>query len=179
MNGANPKLIILGAAMLVATLSLKVVPSLVTGYSELKSDRESLRQELIYYQKLVDDEAKLERRAEEARTLVTGIEESIFYIPENLLGSELQAIIRTVSVSTGVEIREMRVAKLESFDDWVKVSQDMSFVIQQNRIIPFLNALREYRPRLYVRKFTISRSRQQFIGSLTVEAFSRHPGDFE
>jgi hypothetical protein len=179
MNRANPRLIILAAVTLAITLAVKVVPSLVAGYSDLKGERENLRQELTYYEKLVDDETELKARAEEARMLVTGIEDSVFYIPENLIGSEIQAIIRNASVSTGVEVREMRVAKVETFEDWIKVSQDLNFVIEQNRILPFLNALKAYRPRLYVRKFTISRSRQQFIGALTIEAFSRHPGDFE
>ena len=179
MTRTNPKLIILAAVMFVVVMAVKVVPALVAVYSDLKSERENLRQELTYYQKLVDDEDELKRKAEEARLLVMGIEDSVFYTPENLMGSEIQAIIRNLSVSTGVEVREMRVARIESFDDWIKVSQDLSFVTQQNRILPFLNALKQNRPRLYVRKFTISRSRQEFIGSVTIEAFSRHPGNFE
>jgi len=90
-----------------------------------------------------------------------------------LLGSEVQAIIRNVSSRTGVEIREMRVAKVEKFEDWLKVSQEMNFTTSQRQILPFLNALKAHEPRLYVRSFTVTRSRSQFQGSLTIEAFSR------
>ena len=85
----------------------------------------------------------------------------------------MQSIIRNVTGRTRVEIREMRVAKVQSFEDWLKVSQELNFAIQQDRILPFLNALKSHEPRLYVRDFTVTRSRQQFIGSLTIEAFSR------
>lgn len=179
MSRANPKLIYLAVAMLAATLAFKVVPSVVSGYSQLKSDKESLKQDVIYYQDLIEEESDLKLRVEEARELVMGIEESVFQIPENLFGSEVQAIVRNISDRTGIEIREMRVAKIETFEDWYKVSQELSFEIDQRRILPFLNALRQSRPRLYVRKFTISRSRNQFIGSVTIEAFSRLPVDFE
>ena len=87
--------------------------------------------------------------------------------------------VRNIADRNGIVIREMRVAKIESFEDWNKVSQELSFEIDQRRMLPFLNAVREARPRLYVRKFTISRSRNQFIGSLTLEAFSRLPLDYD
>ena len=179
MKKANPKLVFLAVAMLAGTLALKVVPSLMSGYAQLSSDKESLKQELIYYQNLVEEESELKQRAEEARELVMGIEDSVFNFRENLFGSEVQAIIRNVSSRNGVEVREMRVAKLQSFEDWVKVSQELSFTTSQRNILPFLNALKSYRPRLYVSKLTITRSRQQFVGSLTVEAFSRNSNNYD
>jgi hypothetical protein len=179
MNRTNPKLLILAGIMLAATLAIKVIPSALSAYSRINSDRESLRQDVIYYQDLIDGEAELMGRVEEARELVMGIEQSVFDIPENLFGSEVQAIVRNIADRNGIVIREMRVAKIESFEDWNKVSQELSFEIDQRRMLPFLNAVREARPRLYVRKFTISRSRNQFIGSLTLEAFSRLPLDYD
>ena len=179
MSRTNPKLLILAGIMLAATIALKVMPSIMSSYALLASDKESLAQELSYYRNLVEQETELKARVEEARSSLTGIEDSVFRIPRNLLGSEVQAIIRNVSGRTGVEVREMRVADIEAFEDWLKVSQELSFSIEQNRILPFLTALRESRPRLYVRELTITRSRQQFIGSMTVEAFSRHSSAFD
>jgi hypothetical protein len=179
MNRTDPRLIYLAVAMLVATLVIKVIPSVASSYSQLRSDRESLRQDVIFYQDLLEEEDDLRQRIEEAREQLTDIEQSVFEIPENLFGSEVQAIVRNVADRNGIVIREMRVAKIETFEDWYKVSQELSFEIDQRRILPFLNALRQSRPRLYVREFTISRSRNQFLGSLTIEAFSRLPLDFE
>jgi len=177
MSRTNPKLLYLALAMLVVTMVVKVIPSTVSAWSRLSSDRESLRQDVIYYQDLIEEERELMARVEEARELVMGIEQSVFEIPENLLASEVQAIVRNIAERNGIVIREMRVAKTSEFEDWTKVSQELSFEIDQRRILPFLDALKQSRPRLYVRKLTISRSRQQFIGSLTIEAFSR-PSDF-
>lgn len=173
MIRTNPKLVYLAAAFLAVTLVFRVIPWYLSAYSSLRSDRESLRQELEYHRDLVEGEQELAQRADEIAGLVTNIEHSVFDIPANLLGSEVQSIVRNVSGRTGVEIREMRVAEIESFEDWLKVSQEMNFTISQNRILPFLNALKAHEPKLYVSRFTVSRNRQQFVGSLTIEAFSR------
>lgn len=179
MSRTNPKLILIAAAMLAVTLIMKVIPTIASSYSQLRSDRESLRQDVTYYQDLIEEEEDLLLRVEEAREALMGIEESVFEIRANLFGSEVQAIVRNIASRNGIEIREMRVAETETLENWIKLSQELSFDIDQRRILPFLNALRESRPRLYVREFTISRSRNRFVGSLTIEAFSRLPADYE
>jgi predicted nuclease with TOPRIM domain len=179
MSGTNPKLVILAAAMLAVTLILKVIPTVASSYSQLKSDRQRLQQDVSFYQELIEEETELQSRVEEARELLMGIEESVFQIPENLFGSEVQAIVRNIADRNGIAIREMRVAEVETFEDWFKVSQELSFEINQGRMLPFLNAVRLSNPRLYVRELTISRSRNQFVGSLTIEAFSRPNSSFE
>lgn len=173
MIGTNKRLVYAAGALLAVTLVFRVIPWYLSTYSGLSSDRESLRQEMDYHRNLADQEEQLKQRSEEIAGLVTNIEHSVFATPANLLGSEVQTIIRNVSQRTGVEIREMRVAKIESFEDWLKVSQEMNFTISQNRILPFLNALKAHEPRLYVSEFTVTRNRSQFVGSLTIEAFSR------
>jgi hypothetical protein len=170
---ANPKLLILAAGFLAVTLVFRIVPGYFSTWSTLKADRESLRQELEYYRDLIDDETKLEARAAEIAGIVAGIEDTVFQVPSSLLGSEVQAIIRNIGGRSGVEVREMRVAEVESIEDWLRVSQELSFTIDQRGILPFLNALRAHRPRLYISHFTVTRSRQQFVGSATIQAFSR------
>jgi hypothetical protein len=179
MSRTNPKLVLLALAMLAVTLVLKVIPTVASTYSQLKSDRERLRQDVSFYQALIEEETELQSRVEVAREQVMGIESSVFQIPENLFGSEVQAIVRNIADRNGIAIREMRVAEIETLEDWYKVSQELSFEIDQRRMLPFLNAVRQSSPRLYVRELTISRSRNQFIGSLTIEAFSRPTADFE
>ena len=179
MSKTNPKLILIAVAMLAVTLVMKVIPTVASSYSQLRSDRERLRQDVAFFQDLIEEEADLQLRVEEAREALQGIETSVFEIPQNLFGSEVQAIVRNIAGRNGIEIREMRVAETETFENWTKLSQELSFDIDQRRILPFLNALRESRPRLYVREFTISRSRSRFVGSLTIEAFSVLPVDFE
>lgn len=173
MSKINPKLVILAVVLLGATLAIKVLPMVASGYAQLKSDKESLNQELVLLQNLVEREQKLGERADEIRALVENIDASIFAVPENLFGSEVQSIVRSIASRNGVEVREMEVADMERFEDWLKVSQEMDFVINQRNMLPFLGALKAHQPRLYVREFSITRSRQQFLGSITVEAFSR------
>jgi len=173
MIKTNKKLVYLAGAMFAVMLVFRIIPWYVSAYTGLHTKRENLRQQVEFHRSLAAQEQELKERAEEIAGLVTNIEHSVFAVPANLLGSEVQAIIRNVSSRTGVEIREMRVAKVESFDNWLKVSQQMNFTTTQNRILPFLNALKAHEPRIYVREFTVQRSRSQFAGSLTIEAFSR------
>ncbi len=55
------------------------------------------------------------------------------------------------------------------------VSQEMDFVIDQEKILPFLDKLEQSRPRLHVTEFSINRNRRQFLGSITVTGFSKIP----
>lgn len=173
MIGNQKKLVYAAGAMFAIVLLFRIIPWYVSAYEGLSSDRERLRQELDYHRSLAAQEQELKQRAEEVAGLVTNIEHSVFSVPANLLGSEVQAIIRNLSGRTGVQIREMRVAKVESFEDWLKISQEMNFTTTQGQILPFLNALKAHEPRLYIRSFTVQRNRSQFVGSLTIEAFSR------
>lgn len=173
MIQSNKKLVYLAGALFAVVLVFRIVPWYVSAYTGLHTTRENLRQQVDFHRSLSAQEQELKDRAEEIAGLVTDIEHSVFSVPANLLGSEVQAIVRNISSRSGVEIREMRVAKIESFEDWLKVSQQMNFTTTQSRILPFLNALKAHEPRLYVREFSVQRSRSQFQGSLTIEAFSR------
>jgi hypothetical protein len=53
------------------------------------------------------------------------------------------------------------------------VEQDISFSLDQQQILPFVQALQSARPRLHIATFSISRNRRQYTGNLTVVGFGR------
>ena len=91
----------------------------------------------------------------------------------NLIGSSVQRSLRQAVEQSSVAIREMNVAEYNYIDDWLMVSQQMDFSVDQANILPFLNALQELRPRLHVSAFSLTRNRRQYTGSITVVGFSR------
>jgi hypothetical protein len=91
----------------------------------------------------------------------------------NLIGNSVQRTLRQAADQSGVIVRETRVAQYSNAGDWLMVSQEMSFTLDQNQILPFLNALQQTRPRLHIAAFTVARNRRQFTGNITVVGFSR------
>lgn len=85
----------------------------------------------------------------------------------------MQRSLRQAVEQSGISVREMSVARFTRSDEWLVVSQDLSFTLDQDKILPFINTLAAQRPRLFVTAFTVAQNRRQFTGSLTVTAFSR------
>jgi len=54
------------------------------------------------------------------------------------------------------------------------VTQEMDFVIEQEKILPFLELLKNSEPKLHITEFSINRNRRQFTGSITVTGFSKN-----
>ena len=62
-------------------------------------------------------------------------------------------------------------------DDWLLISQEMSFrTSDQVNTARFLERLETSAPRLWVTGFTVNRSRNQYSGSITVVGFARSEG---
>ena len=94
---------------------------------------------------------------------------------QNLIGSGVQRSLRQVVEEAGVLPRSYSTPRYTELDGWLMVSQEMDFVIDQEKILPFLDKLEQSRPRLHVTEFSINRNRRQFLGSITVTGFSKIP----
>ena len=58
------------------------------------------------------------------------------------------------------------------------ISQEMSFrTLDDSNTVRFLRLLEESAPRLWVREFSLNRSRNQYSGSITVVGFARNLED--
>ncbi|MDR2212483.1 MAG: type II secretion system protein M, partial [Pseudomonadales bacterium] len=91
----------------------------------------------------------------------------------NLIGNSVQRALRSAVERAGFGVREMSVARYSYVGGWLMVTQEMSFTLEQENILPFLDALQELRPRLFVQSFSVTRSRRQYTGSIVVAGFGR------
>ena len=175
MKGNERKLLLLLGVLTAAVLLVRVLP---LGYGYYRAGREDiarLQERIARYETLIDAQEQWKERETLKQAEIADYESWIFPGGNpNLVGSNLQRSLRQAADQAGITVREMRVAEYSAVGEWLMVSQEMSFTLEQSQILPFLNALQQLRPRLHVAAFNVSSSsRRGFTGAITVVGFSR------
>ena len=174
MTKQTQNLVILFGIMCVLVLSLRVVPLLYNYYQQGQEDIALLLERRDRYEQLIIDVDRWQANEILKQAEIADLESWIFAgTNPNLVGSSVQRSLRQAVDQASVAIRQMSVAEYSYIDDWLMVSQKMDFSVDQTNILPFLNALQELRPRLFVSAFSVTRNRRQYTGTITVAGFSR------
>lgn len=125
-------------------------------------------------QRLIDDEEALELQRAEAEGREADMQLGIFSgatVP--LIEAAIQQDLSRYARESGLTVNSTRLAERLETEGWLLVSQEMSFrTTDANRTVAFLGRLSESQPRLRVTDFSISRSRTQYSGSITVVGFA-------
>lgn len=136
---------------------------------------ESLQLAVEREQRLIDDEEALELQRAEAEDREADMQLGIFSgatIP--LIEAAIQQDLSRYARESGLTVNSTRLADRLETEGWLLISQEMSFrTTDANRTVAFLGRLSESQPRLRVTDFSISRSRTQYSGSITVVGFAR------
>lgn len=176
MNTKERKLLIVLAALFAVVLVLRVVPMLIGYYQSGREQIAVLQDRVERYQQLIEDTEEWKERAilKKAET-----EEYAHWAFEggnpNLVGNSVQRALRQAVEQAGINIRQADLPRYSYVDDWLKVTQEMSLLLDQEEVLPFLQALKESRPRLFVTSMEITHNRRQYLGSITVTGFARAP----
>ncbi|MDR0781428.1 MAG: type II secretion system protein M [Pseudomonadales bacterium] len=174
MKPRERQLIFFAAPLFALLLILRVVPALVGYYQAGHADIARLQERIARYQSLAAATAQWQEKQQLKTLEVSELQAWVFNGSDaNLIGNSVQRALRSAVESTGLGVREMSVARYNYVGKWLLVTQEMSFTLEQDNILPFLAALQELRPRLFVQSFTVSRNRRQFTGTLTVTGFGR------
>lgn len=174
MKSQEKKLLLLLAALGVLVLVVRVVPLLTGYYQRGQEDIALLQERIARYEQLIADTALWQEREALKQAEVAEYATWVFQGDNpSLVGPSVQRSLRQAAEKSGITVREMSVARFSRVDDWLLVTQDMDFILEQHNILPFLNTLAEQRPRLFVTAFTVAHNRRQFTGNLTVTSFSR------
>jgi len=174
MKTQEKKLLLLFGVLAVLVLVVRVVPLLVDYYRQGQEDIALLQERVQRYEQLIADtelwkERELLKQAEVAEFATWVLQGD----NPSLIGPSVQRSLRQAVEQSGISVREMSVARFARSGDWLVVSQDLSFILEQDNILPFLDTLAAQRPRLFITAFTVAQNRRQFSGSLTVTGFSR------
>ncbi|MYE98785.1 MAG: hypothetical protein F4234_01100 [Gammaproteobacteria bacterium] len=126
-------------------------------------------------QRLIDDEEALELQRAEVEDREIDMQLDIFSgatIP--LIEAAIQQDLSRYARESGLTVNSTRLADRLETEGWLLISQEMSFrTTDANRTVAFLGRLSESQPRLRVTDFSVSRSRTQYSGSITVVGFAR------
>jgi hypothetical protein len=167
-------LALLAGIMFVLLLTLRIVPMLYNYYQQGKEDIALLQERRDRYEQLIIDVDRWQENETLKQAEIADLESWIFAgANPNLVGSSVQRSLRQAVEQSNVAIREMSVAEYNYIDNWLMVSQQMDFSVDQASILPFLTALQALRPRLHVSAFSLTRNRRQYTGTITVVGFSR------
>lgn len=167
-------LAMLAGVIFALLLIVRIIPLLYGYYQQGQDDIALLQERRDRYEQLIIDVERWKENEILKQAEIADLESWVFPGSNpNLVGTNVQRSLRQAVEQTNVAIREMSVAEYTYVDDWLMVSQEMDFSIDQANILPFLNALQELRPRLHVSAFSVTRNRRQYTGTITVVGFSR------
>lgn len=174
MKGNERKLLLLLGVLALAVLVVRVLPLAYDYYRQGREEIAQLEERIERFETLIEEQEQWQEREILKQAEIADLESWIFQgANPNLIGSSVQRALRQAADQAGIAVRETRVAEYSYVGDWLMVSQEMSFTLQQSQVLPFLNALQQLRPRLHVRTFNVARNRRGFSGNITVVGFSR------
>ena len=166
---------LLVGAIFVGTTVLPIIQSI---YLDREGNIEQVLLEIERETRLVEETARWRERRTEAEVRIAQLEREIFSgetIP--LVEAELQSDLSQYARESGIIIGSTRLAERVETNEWLMISQEMSFRTDSaNNTIGFLERLDNSVPRLFVRDFSINRTRSQYTGDITVVGFARSEG---
>jgi hypothetical protein len=174
MKPNEKKLLLLAGALFALVVIVRVLPLAYDYYRQGREEIALLDERVDRYRTLVQEQDQWIERETLKRAEIADLESWIFQGNNpNLIGSNVQRALRQTMDQAGIIVRETPVARYSTSGEWLMVTQEMSFTIEQPQILPFLNALQQLRPRLHVVSFEVDRGRRQFSGTITVVGFAR------
>lgn len=163
------------AAIFVATSGW---PAIRTLYSERQNTIESVEIDIAREQRLIENTDSWRERRLEVESQIAELHNQIFTgetIP--IVEANIQRALSQHARDSGIIVSSTRLADRLITDDWLLISQEMSYrTSDQESTVRFLQRLENSIPRLRVTAFNVSRTRNQYSGSITVVGFARSEG---
>ncbi len=155
-----------------------VLPAVQSIYSDRERNIETVLLDIEREQRLLENSSTWRERRIEAELRAAQLEQQIFSgetIP--LVEAELQSFLSRYARESSIIVGSTRLAERLETNEWLMISQEMSFRTDSaNNTIGFLERLDDSIPRLYVKDFSINRTRSQYTGEITVVGFARAEG---
>ncbi len=168
-------ILLLAAVIVLLFVSTSLFPAIQSFYDEREANIESLQLNIERERRLIANTASWRERRVEAVTLAGNLEAQMFSggtIP--IIEANIQRAISQHARDSDITVSSTRLAERLDTQGWLLISQEMSFrTLDDGNTIRFLQLLENSAPRLWVSDFSLSRSRNQYSGSITVVGFAR------
>ena len=171
-------ILILAAVVALIFLSTSGWPAIKSVYTQRQDNIEGVEIDIAREQRLIENTASWRERRVEVESQIDELHNQLFSgatIP--IVEANIQRALSGHARDTGITVSSTRLADRLVSDDWLLISQEMSFrTSDQMNTARFLERLETSAPRLWVTGFTVNRSRNQYSGSITVVGFARSEG---
>ena len=171
-------ILILAAVVALIFLSTSGWPAIKSVYTQRQDNIEGVEIDIAREQRLIENTASWRERRVEVESQIDELHNQLFSgatIP--IVEANIQRALSGHARDTGITVSSTRLADRLISDDWLLISQEMSFrTSDQMNTARFLERLETSAPRLWVTGFTVKRSRNQYSGSITVVGFARSEG---
>ena len=172
-------ILLLGVIVLILFISASVFPSIRALYNGQEADIERVQLDIERERRLIEDTASWRERRVEAEVIASNLELQTFTgdtIP--IIEANIQRAISQHARDSQITVSSTRLAERLEAQGWLLISQEMSFrTLDDSNTVRFLQLLEESAPRLWVREFSLNRTRNQYSGSITVVGFARNLED--
>ena len=176
ISAREQRVLILAGLLSVIFGATQILPAVLGLYERRNAEIENVLLTVEREARLIEDSLLWRDRRIEAEVQQAQVENQIFIgatVP--LVEANLQRDLSKYARDSGLSVSSTRLADSLEADDWLMVSQEMSFRTDDaGNTITFLRLLENSEPRLRVRDFSLSRSRNQYNGSITVVGFAEN-----
>ena len=175
ISSREKNILLLAAVVGLVFLATRVVPAVQGIYDQREAEIEDVLLAIEREERLIENSLTWRERRIDAEVQQAQIETQIFSgdtVP--LIEANIQRELSQYARDSGLSVSSTRLAESLEADDWLMISQEMSFRTgDAGNTINFLRQLENSQQRLRVRDFSLSRSRNQYNGSITVVGFAQ------
>ncbi|MBL4581106.1 MAG: hypothetical protein JKY29_04735 [Gammaproteobacteria bacterium] len=171
-------ILILATAVALVFVLTRGGPVVTSIYAQRQGNIESVEIGIAREQRLIENSARWRERRVEVESQIAELQRQTFTgetIP--IVEANIQRALSLHARDSGITVSSTRLADRLVADDWLLIRQEMSFrTNNQANTVRFLEKLESSVPRLRVTALNVSRSRNQYSGSITVVGFARSEG---
>ena len=174
-------ILMLAGLVALVFISTQVTPAVRGLYESREAEIEDVLLAITREERLIENSLQWRERRINTQVQAAEVAAQIFNgdtIP--LIEANIQRDLSQHARDSGLSVSSTRLAERLQSDQWLLISQEMSFrTTDASSTIRFLQSLENSSPLLRVKEFTVSRSRSQYSGSITVVGFARDPASLD
>ncbi|MDG2141172.1 MAG: GspMb/PilO family protein [Gammaproteobacteria bacterium] len=178
LNLRENKIFYLAAIVAIGFVATIIIPIVQALYLERQGNIEEVLLDIEREQRLIENTAAWRERRVVAEQRAMDLEQEIFVgttIP--LIEADIQRDLSQHVRDSGILVNATRLADRLETEGWLMISQEMSFrTANVANTVGLLERLENSMPKLFVKDFSINRTRAQYTGSITVVGFARSQG---
>ncbi len=162
MTNNEKKLIIAFSGLLAIGIVVKGIPFALKSYKDgvesIKQVRKKTKRLKVLHARSAFWQAEFDKTNKKEQQLKKQL-----YVGQSaeLMGGQLQADLKKMAKNSQIKVDSMSLPDLNRYDDWLLISQTMSFKAESTALVKFINLLKKAKPKLILTDLDV-RSRAKY-----------------